>query len=322
MIQGVMDQTCRADPRRDFMEKTNPIHLNTVLSQIDDLQARLKVTVQRMAEMESDLIFSEEQRNSLLENQRNLQDQILIWKEKERLWIEKLVTAKASSQELENLKNEAASLRMENQRYIKYHEKIKLQIKPYIRQLKDYSRALVQELQETKRELLNRDYTVKKAKEREAQLEKKLEESHQLVNEHKLQIDKALQIALENHDKERQGLQRQIGELNIEIQTLRMKALSLDRTLERQDELQNLNVALKRKLDQQFQKFEQDTEGLRTSLQMARNEILKKNLQLETLQQTELEQKKLILQLQGPEMNSSPNLREVLEARVPQSVEL
>lgn len=304
------------------MEKTNPIHLNTVLSQIDDLQARLKVTVQRMAEMESDLIFSEEQRNSLLENQRNLQDQILIWKEKERLWIEKLVTAKASSQELENLKNEAASLRMENQRYIKYHEKIKLQIKPYIRQLKDYSRALVQELQETKRELLNRDYTVKKAKEREAQLEKKLEESHQLVNEHKLQIDKALQIALENHDKERQGLQRQIGELNIEIQTLRMKALSLDRTLERQDELQNLNVALKRKLDQQFQKFEQDTEGLRTSLQMARNEILKKNLQLETLQQTELEQKKLILQLQGPEMNSSPNLREVLEARVPQSVEL
>ena len=304
------------------MEKTNPIHLNTVLSQIDDLQARLKVTVQRMAEMESDLIFSEEQRSSLLENQRNLQDQILIWKEKERLWIEKLVMANATGNELDSLKEEVASLRMENQRYIKYHEKIKLQIKPYIRQLKDYSRSLVHELQETKRELLNRDYAVKKAKEREAQLEKKLEESHQLVNEHKLQIDKALQSALESHDKERQALQRQIGELNIEIQTLRMKSQSLDRALERQDELQNLSVALKRKLDQQFQKFEEDTEGLRTSLQMARNEILKKNLQLETLQQVDLEQKKLILRLQGPESSSSPNLREVLEPRVPQSVEL
>jgi chromosome segregation ATPase len=296
------------------MEMARSQHLDSMFSQVDDLQARLKITVQRMATLEADLVFSEDQKQNLLQAHRNLQDQLMVWKEKERLWLERqekadLITRVAQAKDFEIM-----ALRAENHRFIKYHEKIKLQVKPYIRQLKDYSKSLLQEIQDLKRELLNREYAVTKAIERQKALEKGLDEQVTLRQRHELEMQNL--FANQN-----EGFKREVEELRSRNKNLQQKAEKLEEALERQDELQNMTISLKRKLDTLQARHDEDTEGLRASLQMARNELLKKNLMLETLQQQNLEQKQIIHQLQDPGRAQQEVTESSLQPRVPQVLE-
>ena len=296
------------------MEKARLQHLDSVFSQVDDLQARFKISVQRMATLEADLVFSEDQKQNLLQANRNLQDQLMVWKEKERLWLERqekadLITRAAQAKDIEIL-----ALRAENQRFIKYHEKIKVQVKPYIRQLKDYSKSLLQEIQDLKRELLNREYAVTKANERQRALEQSLDEQVTLRQRHELEMQNL--FANQN-----ESFKRELEELRSRNKNLEQKAERLEDALERQDELQNMTIALKRQLDLLRIKHEEDTEGLRASLQMARNDLVKKNLMLETLHQQNLEQKQIIHQLQDPGRAQQEVTEASLQPRVPQVLE-
>ena len=300
------------------MEKVGPHYLQTLVSQIDDLQARLKVTVQRMAQFENDLQFSEEQRDRLQLEKRNLEDQLLIWKEKERLWLERSERARAQEDLAVAKESEIQTLRAENLRYIKYHEKIKTQIKPYIRQLKDYSKMLLSEIQDLKRELLNRDYSLKKTIERQTHLEQTLDELHA---QQKQQIHELESF----HIRQNEALQREVQNLRQSRDLLFQRSNHLDQSLERQDQLENQCIALRRQLESEQRKFIDETEGLRSSLQMARNDILKKNLQIESAAQLDLEQRRIILQLQdqlASQTNSATELTQTLSTGVPQSVDL
>ena len=313
-----MDQQSSKNPRRDFVEKVGPHYLQTLVSQIDDLQARLKVTVQRMAQFENDLQFSEEQRDRLQLEKRNLEDQLLIWKEKERLWLERSERARAQEDLAVAKESEIQTLRAENLRYIKYHEKIKTQIKPYIRQLKDYSKMLLSEIQDLKRELLNRDYSLKKTIERQTHLEQTLDELHA---QQKQQIHELESF----HIRQNEALQREVQNLRQSRDLLFQRSNHLDQSLERQDQLENQCIALRRQLESEQRKFIDETEGLRSSLQMARNDILKKNLQIESAAQLDLEQRRIILQLQdqlASQTNSATELTQTLSTGVPQSVDL
>jgi chromosome segregation ATPase len=302
--------------------------LEALFRQNEDLSARLKVTLQRLSQFETSLSEEIEKNQQTSKANASLQDQILIWKEKERLWLEKLEKSKQRIDELGLQIPKYAQLQNEVQRYKKYHEKVKTQIKPYLQQLKEYSNSLVGEIRELHHELSSQEHELNKKLNRILELENELKNQasshlasleekenelkiqsaiHQGIIEKKdadLQILTALhQAALEKKEGEikiqisahlsaTQELQTmhnaEIKSLQSEIQTMKqthialeMRSQRLDQALARQDELGNLVVVLNRKVEEAQVKLETETEGLRQSLLMARNDLLKRNTQIE-----------------------------------------
>ncbi len=270
--------------------------VDSLLRQNEDLSARLKITTQRLIQFESSLQTETEKNKNLVSLQSNHQDQLLVWKEKERLWLEKLEIAEQRTQALEERFPEYLQLQTDLQRYKKYHEKVKTQVKPYIQQLKEYSKGLVSEIRELHRELSNQELKLNRAEKRGAEL----------ASELKLQMkahDSSAQETQASHRNEINFLQSQIQGLKENNIILENKSQRLDQTLARQDELNNIVIEHKRRLQDIEAKFAQDTEGLRQSLQIARNDLRKKNLMIEDFgektQKTEAETMQLRTEIQN-----------------------
>ncbi len=133
-----------------------PNSLQSLLSQNEDLFARLKTTTQRLIQFEGELEARSEENQRLIKNQNVFKEQLLIWKEKELLWLEKQEVANQKIAQLDAKVSGFNRLQIEIQRYRKYHEKVKKQIRPYLQQLKEYSRGLLAEIKELNRELTNK----------------------------------------------------------------------------------------------------------------------------------------------------------------------
>lgn len=248
-----------------------------LLRQNEDLSARLKVTMEKLIQYEEQIDQYEGSNKMLQKSNEALQDQMLIWKEKERLWIEKVEKAELKFQELETQFPAYQIMKNDLNRYKKYHEKIKLQIKPYIQQLKDYSAGLIEQIRELNRENMNQKYEIKNL---HTELQDMKSELSTRVTAHTLSLQE-----IENlHEKEIESLKAEINSLRESNIVLSSKAERLDQALARQDELENATIALKRNLDASESRVASETEGLRTSLQISRNDITKKNLQIETLE--------------------------------------
>ena len=73
-------------------------------------------------------------------------DQMLILKEKDKIWKAKLDQAELDRdkhiEKSQNLEHKLQQAQIEIERHTKYHEKIKNQVKPYITQLKEYCKSL------------------------------------------------------------------------------------------------------------------------------------------------------------------------------------
>jgi chromosome segregation ATPase len=248
--------------------------LEALFQQNEDLSVRLKVTLQRLSQFESSLSEETEKSQKLLQTQSSLQDQLMIWKEKERLWLEKIDKSELQIEQL-NLKiPKYTQLQNEIQRYKKYHEKVKTQVKPYLQQLKDYSNNLVGEIRALHQELA----------EKEDMLTQKATRVLALETELKLQLG-AHETAHEElnkvHAAEVKSLQSQIHAMKESLILLEARSERLDQALERQDELDNMLVVLSRKADDAEARLISETEGLRQTLQMTRNDLLKRNMQIE-----------------------------------------
>ena len=294
------DETLDRAPSKAILKSSRaaatPSSTQILLQQIDDLQSRLKVSLERLAHAETELESLQADQQDFSRREKSYTDQLLIWKEKERLWLTRLEKAEQSLPVLEKLENEVQQNQLELTRYRKYHEKIRVQIKPYLAQLKDYSKGLLAQCQELNHSLQERERSLKVAEQKNESLEQRMEtflnqiaklrldledQREDLELEHRNQIQK---LEFE-HGKELTSMRDQLSNLKENLQFHQSRSQQLDKVLLRQDELNNLVVALQRQLSETKAKQNQDHEGLRVSLQIARNEVLKKNLQNETLEQ-------------------------------------
>ena len=126
--------------------------VESLISQNEDLATRLKVALRRLAllENENQKLGEEAQRARL--SQTAVADQVLIFKEKDNLWKQKLQQAEKQkeiqTEKVLALQTKVEKLSAECDRYHKYHDRIKTQVKPYIHQLKEYSRSLEEKNQQ------------------------------------------------------------------------------------------------------------------------------------------------------------------------------
>lgn len=226
---------------------------NALLSQNEDLAARLRVTLKRLSHIEAQNKFLSEDHETHKNQLLLLNDQLLIWQEKEKIWQEKEKTFEDKlSEKMREYEFELSILRQKTEkligleenleRYRKYHEKIKTSVKPYIQNLKSYAESLFQQSQNLNSLLL----------EKEAELDnirRQLDESKENSNKtnRSFELEKNQLILL--FEEQRAELRSQIGMLQEENETLKEKTRIFDRSLERQDELENLIVALRRAKD-------------------------------------------------------------------------
>jgi hypothetical protein len=260
---------------------------SALLRQNEDLSARLKMAMEKLIYLEDQMDQRETDYRTMEKTNESLRDQMLIWKEKERLWIEKLEKSEIKNQEIEAKIPAYEPLKNELSRYKKYHEKIKTQVKPYIQQLKDYSKGLLEQIRELNREIMNQKHALDAQNIEIANLKSDISAR---VTSQTLALDEVEKI----HQKETESMRTELARLRQENIVLNAKSDRMEQSLSRQDELENTCVVLKRNLENMGVKIQTETEGLRQSLQMARNEITKKNLQIESYE-TQTQELKMAL---------------------------
>lgn len=233
--------------------------VENLISQNEDLMARLKVALRRLSAMELESQKVQSENEDLRRRTTVTQDQLLVMKEKDSAWREKAGTALKDrdflAEKTRALEDRLTQTESELSRYQKYHEKIKTQVKPSIVQMKEYSRSLEARLAEFEKEASKHDALVRDlraqiievSKNSRFQLEQQEIRSHELINSY--------ETSLQQLQEERQ----QLTEANGELET---KALRLRRTEQKADELENELVELRRSKEDLTRRFEQETRRL------------------------------------------------------------
>lgn len=217
--------------------------VENLLSQNQDLMNRLSVSLRRLTSLENEnQRVVEDNRKTQLQF-KGLKDQITVFSEKEKLWknrLDILETEKSVALEkLRALEARAQELQAKSQRYEKYHEKVRTQVKPYIAELKEFSRQL---------------------EERNVSLESEIAHKEALLSDLRSQIIEVtrssrqqLEIESQKHrelasfyEEQFERQQSEISRLQEISQENELKGVKLQRALERLDHLENQTVELTR----------------------------------------------------------------------------
>lgn len=213
--------------------------VEAVLAQNEDLMARLKVTLRRLTALEEENDRLRELQNHARTQISALSDQLLVWQEKEGFWLQKNQKLEADMAALKKRFPEFEYMEEKLERYKKYHEKIRTQVKPYIQQLKGYAQNLALEIRK-----LNDEIEAKEV--RRLEVEKRLHQLRTDIDDRLRQQDEQNRQLVQIYEQEKDRLRLELNELRKINVHLEDKADRLDAALTRQDELENLIVALRR----------------------------------------------------------------------------
>ncbi len=254
--------------------------VETLISQNEDLMARLKVTLRRLTILEDENKSIHSQFEEMKTTYSSVSDQMLIWKEKEKIWKERNEKANSELEAIKARLPDYAKLEAQVERYKRYQEKVKTTIKPYLQQLKDYAATLHLQIQNMNRDLDRRDAEIH-------DLNQQLLANKEALTQ-KIHFYESNQIQLVNtFEKDKLELFHQIQVLNESNQALEAKSQNLDRSLERQDELENLIIALRRSKDDFQQSTQREIDDLRNQ-----NRELKQFLTEKTMSSQDLASEK------------------------------
>lgn len=229
--------------------------VENLISQNEDLMARLKVALRRLSILEMDNQKLSEESNKARLSQSSVADQILIWKEKDAIWKQKVDQLEKEkdiqAEKARALSEKVKTMSAELTRHVKYHDRIKTQVKPYISELKEYSRTQelkVQQLESASeaREALLRDLRhqiIEVSKNSRYQIEASEKKAQEMVQFYESQIE---------------TLTKQLTQLQQVQEDLELKSLKLHTALERQDTLENEIVTLRRSKDDMKTRLEKD----------------------------------------------------------------
>lgn len=227
--------------------------VENLISQNEDLMARLKVSLRRLSILESENQKFADESNKARLSQSSVADQILIWKEKDALWRQK-VDKLEKQKEIHTEKIQALYMKIQNMtaelaRHEKYHDRIKNQVKPYISQLKEYSRTQDLKLKELENSLSQKEALLRDLRHQIIEVTKN--SRFQLESS-----DKKNQEMVQFYEEQIQGLNRQVQILHQIQEELEVKTVKLHSALERQDTLENEVVTIRRAKDDMKERLE------------------------------------------------------------------
>lgn len=250
--------------------------VETLLAQNEDMMARLKITIRSLSKMEDENRAFSTELSETKRSYASISDQMLIWKEKERLWKER---NQKLEEEIKTFKVRFPDyLKMEAQidRLKKYQEKVKTTIKPYLQQLKDYAQSLLLQIQNQNKDLDIRDTKIHSQDQQIQNLKDHLKDQSRFY-------EMSQNDLVSGFEKTKQDLRHEISVLQEINQALEFKTQSLDRAMERQDELENLVIALRRSKTDFQTEINEELQELRNQNRELKQTLTEKNMSAQDL---------------------------------------
>ena len=262
------------DFETDQVQLTRSTGLEALISQNEDLAARLRVSIRNLTGVEMQNQSMKTELDQLQLRLSATQDQLLIWKEKESIWQERIQAAETELQQMKARFPDYLSMEEKLDRYRRYHERIKSQVKPYIHELKTYSESLAAEINQLTQELDNKEAINRDLIHKNSQLDARINQV--LVAHQQIQID-----LTESFEKERKEFIGEIELLKLSNQELEKKSNQLDESLEANDLLQNQIVSMKHRMDEFQNNHEKEIKQLREIHMLDKRNLTEKTLSLE-----------------------------------------
>lgn len=272
--------------------------VESLLSQNEDLTARLKVLLRRLASMEEENLRLTQEHREMKHQFTGLSDQISVYREKEHTWRERTITAEEAmdfqQSELRQKEVEFAKLRaqewemrehLQSQlskteksflRLLRYRARIRNWARPAMKKLVQVIKDKDQRIEQFKREIQNTEIQCQSLIHKNLEQVRRGRESLRLAEEEKLQL-------IAQFELQRDDLKAEISTLNETSVELRKKASLLERSLERQDYLENRlifaereNQELRERFNQEFNQVQSQMHDWRSKAQKfeAENEYL------------------------------------------------
>lgn len=247
--------------------------VQSLISQNEDLSARLNVALRRLMLLENDNDTLKKANQGFQTQFAAFSDQIMIWKEKEKMWRGK---SESLEQQLTELRRRFPELeRMEEsiERYRKYHEKVKTQVKPFIQGLKSYAESLGHEVKALHREIEQKDSRIH-------DLEIELGEQREEM-EHRLRSELEKQVLIvQGYEKSRDQLVEKLRDQQAQLARSDFELQDLARLKIREDELENMTIALGRQNEEQTRSLAAEIAETRVQLKETQRQLEEKREEL------------------------------------------
>lgn len=255
--------------------------IESLLSQNEDLSARIKVLLRRLAAIEEENLTLTQEHREMKHQLHGLTDQASVYREKESAWRERTITAeealdiqqsllrqkemefaKLRAQEWElrtHLQAQTENMERSYHRLLRYRARIKTWIQPTLKKLNQLVNEKDLRLEQFQREIQKTEVQCQSLIHKNLEQLRKSREALRTAEEDKLQL-------ISGFEQTRRDLEREIATLHETSMELRKKAAMLDRSLERQDYLENKLVFAERENQELRTKFTEEFTHVQTQL--------------------------------------------------------
>lgn len=247
--------------------------VDSLIAQNEDLNARLKILFRRLSSIEEENNILSQEHREMKHQLSSVNDQLSVYKEKEndlkdrslaaeetleiqqsQLRAKEIEFAKLRAQEWEyreNLKEQLYLVEKQFKKLYRYKARIKQIVKPSYKNIKNQLNEKNFKIEQLKMEMQNIEIHCQNLIQKNLETIRKSRENAKQVEEEKIQIISQFEQAIKDQLLEIQSL----NDLNME---LRKKSSLLDKSLERQDYLENRVIFVERENKEMREKYNEE----------------------------------------------------------------
>lgn len=268
---------------------------DAVISQNEDLMNRLKVSLKRLAILETENQRLSEEANRSRLTFASVKSQVDVYKEEAQEWRAQVQEKETEIQRLAEiaraLDEKSQKQAIELQRFEKFQEKIKAQVKPYLTEMKSQNKILTAQKAELEKQVSRKDAQLSQLRDQMGQVVTTSKEQIQLLERNLFETTRAYETQINHYTEEAFSKQNRINDLEDQV-------FRLQKRVEKMDTVENELVSLQRTYEEITQRYKIELERLQSeysnvSRNLSESEILierfKQDIQSQQNQKFELE---------------------------------
>lgn len=266
-----------------------------VISQNEDLMNRLKVSLKRLAILETENQRLSEESNRSRLTFSSVKSQVDVYKEEAQEWRTQVQEKEVEIQRLSEinraLDDKSQKQTIELQRFEKFQEKIKAQVKPYLTEMKAQNKILTSQRTELENQLSRKDAVLSQMREQMGQIVTHSKEQIQILERNLFETTRAYETQIHHYTEDQNSKQNRIKDLEDQV-------FRLQKRVEKMDSVENELVSLQRTYAEITHKYKTEIDRLQTEYSSVNrnlsdavisNEHFKQDLQSLQNQKFELE---------------------------------
>lgn len=259
------------------MPSDSGLTVRTLIAQNEDLTARVRVLLRQMEQLEKDNHQLRQENSSIQIQHTSLAQEHAVHNEKEKSLLDQI---QSLSEDINKFKRRFPQyLEMESQieRYKKYHEKVKTQIKPYVAELKVYADNLARQMRDLHQEIKGKDEKI-------SVLENEILNQKENSDRTRLSHQTTEKTLLEQFENEKNLLKGEIGQLMTKNHDLENRSERMNEALFTIDHLQNEILKLRSEKRGQFEDLLKEKSSLQNDVLQMKNQISNLRIDLDQSQ--------------------------------------